>query len=82
MIRGARARVGRASAATEPEQNHGYERWEETHSIEDRRQTDDGREKDDGKGDQLVYGEIVLDERVGSGPIRDRKPEIYGEILR
>ena len=38
--------------------------------------------KDDGKGDQLVYGEIVLDERVGSGPIRDRKPEIYGEILR
>ena len=38
--------------------------------------------KDDGTGDQLVYGEIVLDERVGSGPIRDRKPEIYGEILR
>jgi N-carbamoylputrescine amidase len=38
--------------------------------------------RNDGEGDQLVYGEIVLDERVGSGPIRDRKPEIYGEILR
>jgi len=36
----------------------------------------------DGEGDQLVYGEIVLDQRVGSGPIRDRKPEIYGEILQ
>lgn len=34
------------------------------------------------EGDQLVYGKIVLDERVGSGPIRDRKPEIYGEILQ
>jgi N-carbamoylputrescine amidase len=38
--------------------------------------------QNEGEQDQLVYGEIVLDERVGSGPIRDRKPEIYGEILR
>ena len=35
-----------------------------------------------GEGDQLVYGEIVLDERVGSGPIRDRKPEIYRELFQ
>jgi predicted amidohydrolase len=38
--------------------------------------------KNMGEQDQLVYGEIVLDERVGSGPIRDRKPEIYGELLK
>ena len=25
--------------------------------------------------------EIVLDEGVGSGPVRDRKPEIYGDLL-
>lgn len=37
--------------------------------------------KDDGGGDQVVYGRIRLDERVGSGPIRSRRPEIYGEIL-
>lgn len=37
--------------------------------------------KDDGGGDQIVYGRIRLDERVGSGPIRSRRPEIYGEIL-
>ncbi len=36
----------------------------------------------DGEGDQLVYGKIVMDERVGSGPVRDRKPEIYGDLLR
>ncbi len=34
-----------------------------------------------GESDQLVTAEIVLDERVGSGPIRDRKPEIYRELL-
>ena len=38
--------------------------------------------QNDGEGDQLVYGEVTLDERVGSGPIRDRKPEIYRELLR
>ena len=38
--------------------------------------------QNDGEGDQLVYGEVVLDERVGSGPIRDRKPEIYRELLK
>ena len=37
--------------------------------------------RNEGEGDQLVYGEVVLDERVGSGPIRDRKPEIYRELL-
>ena len=36
---------------------------------------------DDGEHDQVVTAEIVLDERVGSGTIRDRKPEIYGELL-
>jgi predicted amidohydrolase len=37
---------------------------------------------DDGKGDQIVYAEVTLDERIGHGPIRSRRPEIYGEILR
>lgn len=38
--------------------------------------------KDDGGGDQIVYGRIRLDERIGRGPIRSRRPEIYGEILK
>ena len=38
--------------------------------------------QDEGEQDQLVYAEIVLDERVGSGPVQDRKPEIYGDLLR
>ena len=25
--------------------------------------------------------EIVLDDRIGSGPIRDRRPEIYKELI-
>jgi predicted amidohydrolase len=38
--------------------------------------------QNEGEGDQLVYGQIVLDQRVGAGPIRDRKPEIYRDILQ
>jgi N-carbamoylputrescine amidase len=38
--------------------------------------------ENDGERDQVVYGEVVLDERVGSGPIRDRKPEIYRELFQ
>jgi predicted amidohydrolase len=38
--------------------------------------------EDDGGGDQVVYGRIRLDERVGRGPIQSRRPEIYGDILR
>lgn len=37
--------------------------------------------QDRGDTDQVVYGHIRLDERVGRGPIRARRPEIYGEIL-
>ena len=37
---------------------------------------------DDGKGDQIVYADIRIDERVGHGPIKSRRPGIYGEILR
>ena len=37
--------------------------------------------KNDGEDDQIVTARIVLDERVGSGPVRDRKPEIYPELL-
>jgi predicted amidohydrolase len=37
---------------------------------------------DSGKGDQIVAGRIKLDQRVGSGPIRARRPEIYGELLK
>jgi predicted amidohydrolase len=34
-----------------------------------------------GEGDQVVTGRITLDDRIGSGPIRNRRPEIYGELL-
>jgi predicted amidohydrolase len=37
---------------------------------------------DGGGGDQIVYGRVKLDQRVGRGPIRSRRPEIYSEILR
>ncbi len=38
--------------------------------------------RDKGEGDELVFGRIELDERVGTGDILLRNPEIYGEILR
>ena len=38
--------------------------------------------KDDGSGDQVVYGKITLDDRIGKGTIRLRRPEIYGELLK
>ena len=38
--------------------------------------------QDNGAGDQIVYGEVTLDGRIGRGPIRNRRPEIYGDILR
>lgn len=38
--------------------------------------------KNNDKSDQVVTARIVLDERVGAGPIRDRKPEIYQELLK
>lgn len=31
-------------------------------------------------GDQVVMARIELDQRVGTGPIRFRRPELYGEI--
>ena len=37
--------------------------------------------KDSGENDQVVTARIEIDEKVGSGPIRDRRPELYGEIL-
>ena len=37
--------------------------------------------KNESESDQVVIAKIVLDERVGSGPVRDRKPEIYQELL-
>jgi predicted amidohydrolase len=37
---------------------------------------------DSGEGDQVVLGRIRLDDRVGKGPIRARRPEIYGELLK
>lgn len=36
---------------------------------------------DNGKDDQIVTGKIILDDRIGKGPIRARRPEIYGELL-
>lgn len=38
--------------------------------------------RDDPKaGDQVVVARITLDDRVGRGIVRGRRPEIYGEIL-
>lgn len=36
----------------------------------------------DGDGDQIVISRIRLDGRIGSGPIRSRRPDIYGELLK
>lgn len=39
--------------------------------------------RDDPKaGDQIVTARITLDDRVGRGIVRGRRPEIYGEILK
>jgi predicted amidohydrolase len=38
--------------------------------------------KDRGEGDELVTARIELDQRVGHGPIQDRRPELYREILK
>jgi predicted amidohydrolase len=38
--------------------------------------------QDTGDGDQIVKARIELDDRIGRGPIRHRRPEIYGDILR
>ena len=37
---------------------------------------------DNGDMDQVVSAAVKLDARIGSGPIRARRPEIYGEILK
>lgn len=37
---------------------------------------------DPAQGDQLVYGRITIDNRIGKGAIRSRKPRLYGEILK
>lgn len=36
----------------------------------------------EGDNEGIVMAEIHLDERIGSGSIKRRRPEIYGEILR
>jgi len=37
---------------------------------------------DVGDKDQIVTARIELDERIGKGTIRDRRPDLYGDILR
>ncbi|MGH9630473.1 MAG: carbon-nitrogen hydrolase family protein [Bryobacteraceae bacterium] len=37
---------------------------------------------DNGDEDQIVVATIKLDERIGNGPIRSRRPQIYGELLK
>jgi len=37
--------------------------------------------KDSGESDQIVTAHIELDEKIGSGSIRDRRPDLYREIL-
>jgi len=38
--------------------------------------------QDNGNGDQIVKARIELDERMGKGAIRSRRPDVYREILR
>ena len=38
--------------------------------------------RDKGDEDQIVTARIELDERIGRGPIRDRRPDLYQEILQ
>jgi predicted amidohydrolase len=38
--------------------------------------------RDVGDKDQIVTAQIELDQRVGGGPIRDRRPNLYREILQ
>jgi predicted amidohydrolase len=38
--------------------------------------------QEEGDHEALVLAPITLDERIGDGPIRDRRPEIYEELLR
>jgi deaminated glutathione amidase len=38
--------------------------------------------RDQGDKDQIVTARIELDERVGRGPIRDRRPDLYRDILQ
>jgi predicted amidohydrolase len=35
-----------------------------------------------GPGDQVVTATIRLDDRVGRGPIRHRRPELYGDVVK
>ena len=37
--------------------------------------------EDQGEHDQIVMAKIQLGDRIGSGPIRHRRPDIYKEIL-
>ena len=38
--------------------------------------------QEEGEHEAMVIVEVTLDERIGDGPIRDRRPEIYEELLR
>jgi predicted amidohydrolase len=38
--------------------------------------------RDEGEYDQIVTARIDIDGRVGGGPIRDRRPELYRDILQ
>src|SRR5262249_39290379 len=37
--------------------------------------------QDNGSGDQIVKARIELDDRIGKGAIRSRRPDVYREIL-
>jgi len=38
--------------------------------------------QEEGEHEAMVIAQVTLDERIGDGPIRDRRPEIYEELLR
>ncbi len=38
--------------------------------------------QDNGDEDQVVTARITIDERIGKGAIRSRKPDLYGELLK
>ena len=38
--------------------------------------------QEEGEHEAMLIAEITLDDRIGDGPIRDRRPEIYDELIR
>jgi predicted amidohydrolase len=38
--------------------------------------------QDQGQGDEVVLATVRIDDRIGRGPIRHRRPDVYRDILK